>query len=583
MNLISKAKPNPAKNSSNTRIFLLLAGITIFVALVGFRMFYLQVVNREYYKNLAANQHTFDQTILPKRGDIYLTSSLNGQGLLVATNVSKNLVYVATKEITDRKTAANRLGKILEMDSKDVLARFDTGTENYAVIKKQISEEQSKAVEDLDIKGIYLEPETIRYYPEGSLAGNVLGFLGYKGNQRSGQYGIEGNFEAQLAGIAGQEGLEKGLSGAWITFATRNLTPAHDGDDITLTIDPAIQFQVQEVLRRTVTEHEAKSGSVVVINPKTGSVMAMASYPDFDPNFYNKVEDAVAFSNLTVSNDYEPGSVFKPLTMAMAVNENKVTPETTYFDTGEVELDDFKIKNSDGQAHGEQTMIQVLDESLNTGAVWVQQQQVGQESFKKYIQNFGFGKITGIELPGESKGDIENLNKKGKVFYGTASYGQGLTATPMQIVQAFTAIANGGKLVKPYVVSKVVHANGDVTNTDVKQLGKVLESRAAATISAMMVDVVENGHGKKAGVKGYYIAGKTGTAQVSAVGRAGYDANKTIGSFIGFGPVDNPAFLMLVRIDEPKDVKYAETTAAPAFGEIASFILDYLQVPPTRE
>ncbi len=581
MNSFLRSKQQPPKNSSNARIFLLLAAVSLFLVLIGFRMFYLQVVNRAFYDELASGQHDLEKTILPKRGDISLTSAVNGQNLLVATNVSKNIVYVVPKEIEDKQNVANKLALALQMEFADVVNRINNGTDNYAVIKKQIDEDVSKTITNLDLQGVYLEPETVRFYPEDTLASHVLGFLGFKENARVGQYGIEGRFEKGLAGTIGTEGIEKGLAGTWITFATRNLTPARDGDDILLTIDPAIQFKAQEVLKKTIEQHQATAGSVIIVNPKTGAIMALANFPDFNPNTYNIVPDISYYSNRVLAEDYEPGSIFKPLVMAAAINENKVSPETTYEDTGEVQLDDFKIKNSDGQAHGQQTMIQVLSESLNTGMVFVEQ-QLGHETFRKYVQNFGFGKITNIELPGEVRGNLDNLQKKGDVFFGTAAFGQGITVTPMQMIQSFTAIANGGKMMQPYVVNKVIHPGGSEEETKPNRIAQVIDSDTAATVSAMMVDVVENGHGKRAAVPGYYIAGKTGTAQVPYQDRVGYDPSKSIGSFVGFGPVDNPAFLMLVRIDNPSDVKFAETTAAPAFGEIASFILNYLQIPPVR-
>ncbi|HYC79398.1 MAG TPA: penicillin-binding transpeptidase domain-containing protein, partial [Candidatus Binatia bacterium] len=242
---------------------------------------------------------------------------------------------------------------------------------------------------------------------------------------------------------------------------------------------------------------------------------------------------------------------------------------------------DFKIKNSDGKANGVQTMTQVLEKSLNTGLVYVEQ-QLGHSKFKDYVDRFGFGKKTGIELPNEVLGNLDNLQKKGDIFFATASYGQGITVTPIQLVTAYTALANGGKMMRPYVVEKVVHANGSEEKTEPTKIDQVLDVRTAAQVTSMLVNVVENGHGKRAGVNGYFVAGKTGTAQVAYRDRVGYDPTKNIGSFIGYGPVDNPQFLMLVRIDHPQDVRFAESTAAPAFGEIAGFIFNYLQIPPTR-
>ncbi|MBI4363307.1 MAG: hypothetical protein HY545_00455, partial [Candidatus Doudnabacteria bacterium] len=249
---------------------------------------------------------------------------------------------------------------------------------------------------------------------------------------------------------------------------------------------------------------------------------------------------------------------------------------------GEVQVNDFKIKNSDGKANGVQNMSQVLEKSLNTGIVFVEQ-QLGHDNFKKYVERFGFGKPSDVQLSGEVPGDLNNLNKKSDIFFATAAFGQGITVTPLQLIAAYTAIANEGKMMKPYIVSKVVHPDGSEQEAYPQELGQIIDSKVSATLSAMLVNVVENGHGKRAAVKGYYIAGKTGTAQVAYKDRSGYDPSKNIGTFVGFGPVDDPRFLMLVKVDDPKDVRFAESTAAPAFGSIADFILHYYQIPPSRQ
>ncbi|HYC79858.1 MAG TPA: penicillin-binding transpeptidase domain-containing protein, partial [Candidatus Binatia bacterium] len=318
-------------NSYGLRIVLLLAGITGFIFLIIFRMFNLQIVHHQYYAALASNQHEFEKTILPGRGEIFL-DALNGrEPVLAATNVTKEIVYANPKEITSKGDAAAKLASVLGMPVQEILDKLSVnGT--YSAIKKQVEEDVAEQVKSLNLVGVYTEPETIRYYPEKNLASHVLGFLGFKGNQRVGQYGVEGKFESQLAGSNGLVGLEKDLAGRWITVASRNFVPAQNGDDIHLTIDPAIQYKAQEVLKRTVEEQKAAQGSVIILNPKTGAIMAMANYPDFDPNEYNKVPDISYYTNSSLSADYEPGSVFKPLTIAAAINEGKITPDSTYED-----------------------------------------------------------------------------------------------------------------------------------------------------------------------------------------------------------------------------------------------------------
>lgn len=570
----------PEKNSYNLRIFLLLSVLTAFILLIIVRLFHLQVTSHGYYQAIAANQHAGVGTVQPKRGEIYLSSFAQGTPLLVATNVTRYTVAAVPKNISDPAKTANQMAPYLQISAAD-LAKALASTNNYVVIKKQVPEDVGEKIKGLKLSGITLEATTERFYPEKNLASQVLGFLGFKDDKRVGQYGVEGKFEEQLAGTPGIEGAKKDASGKLLPDRTGDFIPAIDGDDIYLTIDPAIQVKVQEILQKSVSEHSADAGSVVIMDPKTGAIMAMASFPDFDPNVYNKVSDIGVFSNKILSADYEPGSIFKAFTMAAAINEGKITPETTFVNTGSVQVDDKLIKNSDPKPLGVQTMVQVLSESLNTG-VFFAEQQIGNETFKKYVERFGFGKPVNFELSGQSPGNLNNLKQKGDVFFATASFGQGITTTPIQLVQAYNALANGGRMVAPHIISKVVHPDGSEAVTEPDKGTQILEPKTASTLSAMLVDVVENGHGKRAGVKGYYIAGKTGTAQVSFTNKAGYDPNRNIGSFAGYGPVDNPRFVMLVRIDNPRDVKFAEATAAPTFGEIASFLLNYLQVPPTR-
>jgi stage V sporulation protein D (sporulation-specific penicillin-binding protein) len=268
--------------------------------------------------------------------------------------------------------------------------------------------------------------------------------------------------------------------------------------------------------------------------------------------------------------------------MAAAVEEGKVSPDSTYNDTGQVVESDGKvIKNSDGKAHGVSTMVQVLDESLNTGAVYVKE-QMGNAKFLDYLKKFGFGQKTGVELP-ETSGSLATLEKGNvKVNFDTAAFGQGITVTPLQLMEAYTALANGGVMMQPYIVQAHVKPDGKIVNTEPKKAGQVVSAQTASTISAMLVDVVENGHGKKAAVKGYYIGGKTGTAQVPRKDGQGYEPNNNIGTFIGYGPIEKPKFLMMVRVDHPRDVSFAESSAAPPFSQIAQFILNYYNIPPTR-
>ena len=527
-------------------------------------------------------QHSIYKKLMPSRGQIKLVDSISKDTLPLAVNTKSFLVYAVPQDILNPKLSASALAQVLALDPKDLLEKISNPDKKYVPLKKALSDQEQKQIAELKLPGIYFDSENTRFYPGNNLLSQVVGFVGFKdkSTQKSGLYGLEKFFEHDLAGSPGELVAEKDTSGGVIFAASSGGKPAVDGADLILTVDKTLEFQAESILKDSVVKNGADSGSIIIADPKTGAVLAMANYPDFNPNEFNKVTDPSMFSNIATLGNYEPGSVFKAITMAAALDVEKLTPETTYIDTGSVEVDGYKIQNSDHKAHGQQTMVQVLDESLNTGAIFAKE-QIGNEGFYKYLQKFGFGKATGIELP-EGKGNLDGLKAKIKVDYDTASFGQGISVTPIQLVQAYAALANQGKMMKPYIVQSKIFPDGKIENTNPRELGQVISSKTANILSAMLVSVVENGHGKRAGVPGYYIAGKTGTAQVPKKG-GGYEENNNIGSFVGFGPVEDPRFVMLVRIDHPRDVPFAESTAAPAWGAMAQLILNYYHIAPTRE
>jgi cell division protein FtsI (penicillin-binding protein 3) len=572
-------------NSHTTNFHKRIVILTVFLLLgflaVVYRLVVLQVVSADYYQALGSGRRTIIQKLLPTRGEIKISDKFSSTPYTVATTIEKPLVYAIPQQIKDAAETAQRLGPVLKLEPAEIQPKLLETSKKYVPLKKQLTDEEVEQIQALGLAGIAFDAEVTRFYPENELLSQVLGFVGYKGNDKVGLYGLEANFETVLKGAPGTLSQERAGGGAYIYGTPRNVTFAQDGDNLLLTIDKTLQFKAESILKNAVTVNEADSGSMVIVEPKTGAILALANYPGFNPNAYAKVEDPALYSNKAVTGNYEPGSVFKPLTMAAAINEGKVTPETTYTDTGQILIDTYTIRNADTKAHGVQSMTQVLQESLNTGIIFAKE-QIGNDMFLEYIKKFGFGKKTGVELP-ETPGNIKNLESKIKVNFHTASFGQGINVTPLQLVQAYTALANGGKMMKPYIVQARISPEGAVTKTEPESRGQVISEKTASTISAMLVNVVERGHGKKAGVPGYYIAGKTGTAQVPKKDGKGYEENNNIGSFVGYGPVEDPKFLMLVRVNHPRAVTYAETTAAPAFGEMAQFILNYYNIPPTRK
>jgi cell division protein FtsI/penicillin-binding protein 2 len=582
--MVVKSPRGKYNTAFHKRMVVLAVFLFLFFGYIACRLFVMEVVDGKVSRALADDQHSVIRKLFPVRGEIKISDKYSTDSYTVATNVERPLVYVVPQDIQNASVAAESLSSVLGLDPTEILVKISDKDRHYVPLKKQLTEDEVNKIKALDLLGVNFDYETYRYYPQGQLLSQVTGFVGYnKDNQKVGLYGLEKYFESSLAGKQGVLKEEKDTAGAWIFGSTRELDPAEDGSNLLLTIDKTLQYKAESVIADAVVHNEADSGTVIIMNPKTGAVLAMASYPTYNPNEYNKVktEDQWVFSNRATMAGYEPGSVFKPLTMAAAIDEGKVGPDTTYNDTGEVVVAKYHIKNSDNAAHGIQTMTQVLEQSLNTGAIFAKD-QIGNVEFLKYVKKFGFGKETGIELP-QLKGNLDNLRSNIEVNFDTATFGQGITVTPIQLMQAFTALANKGKMVQPYIVQSKIYSDGRVDETKTKVLDQVVSEQTANTLSAMLVQVVENGHGKKAGVPGYYIAGKTGTAQVpNKNGKPGYEENNNIGTFIGYGPVEDPQFLMMVRVDHPRDVTFAETTAAPAWGQLAQFILSYYNIPPTR-
>ncbi len=594
----------PSNRPRNRRIMFLSIVLFLFWGLIIAKLFYLQVLNYGQYAARALEQQGVERQLLPVRGRIFVRSASQSAGEAglypIVANQDYNLVYAAPANIEDATTTAKELNRILELDKQlalpediepaaaetaranflvDLTRRLSKKDDPYEPIKHKVKNELVAQIKELKLPGVGFIKESFRRYPEGDFASQVLGFVGFDADQRVGRYGLEGYFDKELAGESGLLSSEKDAAGFLIAVGRHLFQQAKNGSDLVLTLDRTIQFTACQKLKEAVEWHQADSGSLIIMEPFTGAIIAMCNFPSFNPDEYEKAADIKVFNNDAIFDAYEPGSVFKVITMAAALDTNKVTPETTYNDEGPLKFHNFTIKNSDNKYHGLQNMVDILDKSLNTGAVYAVQ-QTGNEVFAKYVADFGFGSLTGIELDSESGGNIAPLKKSGEIYSATASYGQGITTTALQLVTAFSAIANGGKLVKPYIVEEIIDPDGKIIKTEPQIVRQVISARTAALLQGMLVSVVKNIHGKRAGVEGYLVAGKTGTAQIPRQAGPGYEASAHIGSFVGFAPVDNPRFTMVVRIVRPKSVEFAESSAAPLFGEIAKFLLNYYQVPP---
>lgn len=579
-----KAKRKAKKASgADSRMQFLTTAIFLLFAIIFLRLCQLQVFKHGFYSALAQGQHEIYAKIIPQRGEIFLKDDSSGGIYSVAVNKEMHLVYAVPRSIKegDRADVAKRLSGQLELDYGEVLAKISKPDDSYEILKHKVSDEIADEIEKDGFEGIGIAPESFRFYPSGELAANVVGFVGYSGDEKKGQYGIEGSCEDTLEGKAGFLAQEKDAFGSWISFGNKSLESAVNGKDVVLTLDYTVQYLVEQKLKAAVEEYGAEGGSIIIMDPKTGAIVAMADYPTYDLNKYSEVEDMSTYLNSAVQDVYEPGSVEKVITMAIGIDSGKVSPSTTYTDTGVEKIDSWSIHNSDMKANGLQTMVGVLEKSLNTGSIFVER-QVGKKDFYAYLKKFGLNSPTGIELRGEASGNLANLETDKDINYATASFGQGISVTPIGMLTAVSALANDGKLMKPYIIDSYVDADGKATKTEPQVTRQVVSARTANLVSAMMVSVVENGHAKGAQIPGYKIAGKTGTAQIPSKDKKGYEEGRTIHTFVGFGPMPNPKFSVLVKLDAPKAL-YAESTSVKAFHAIAVELMQYYHLAPTKE
>jgi cell division protein FtsI/penicillin-binding protein 2 len=580
-----KQKTSHLKSPENSwRMYGLVFFVFFAAILIVGKLYFIQIARHAVYAALAENQYASKTEVQAKRGEIFLQDE--NSPYPVAVNRELQMAYAVPREMKNNEQSIDTLSSILDLDRNTLADKLSDPNDMFEVLKHKLSDEETQKIKDAKLAGIYLSPESFRYYPAGELAAQVVGFVGSNGQQQGGMYGLEAYWDKQLRGEPGSLAQESDSQGRWMPISDRSVEDTQNGPDIILTINHTVQFEVEKILKEAVDGFKADSGTVVVMEAKTGKILAMASQPSFDPNNFASTEDISAFNNPAVSQPYEPGSVFKAFTEAIGVDEGKITPDSTYTDTGVVREAGYAIRNASTDpfnGYGVQTMTQVLERSLNTGVIYIEK-LIGNTVFANYVKMFGFGQKTGIDLPGELAASTLNLNNpKTNINFFTAAFGQGITVTPLQLAAAYGAIANGGTLMKPYVVDTLKYSDGHEETTKPQEVRQVVSQDTAQKISQMLRDVVTNGNGKRADVPGYLVCGKTGTAQVASADAKGYDQGMTIGSFTGFAPMNDPQFVVVVKIVNPKTVQWAESSAAPATGQIMKFLLEYYKVQPTED
>lgn len=571
-------------------------------------------------------------------------TSLNLNGI----EVLDNAVFAYPAQISNTKDTASKLAELVQIPSTK-LTTILKGENRYVVLKRKLAPEISDQIIEIskndeteNFKGIDMTEEYFRYYPEKTLAANVIGYVD---RNNEGQYGIESSFNMQLKGTPGKFQTKKDSIGRQITVGESIITPAIDGDDIVLTIDRSIQLKVDQILEQAVKSYRADSGQIIIMDPQTGKIIAMSHYPSFDSNNYGEVfkrkeleltpeeinslyptateglyyfyvnaitldkynvfeekdengnshyyryENFVGpevYHNKIISWPYEPGSAFKTIVMAMGIDDGDITPNTTFNDSGPIGVDwnvytekyDFEIKNSHDY-FGLIDMNTVLAESLNTGMTFVSK-QIGPALFYSYLEKFGFLDKTDIEIDTENTGKIEYFEDWTESELATHAFGQGITITMLQLANAYSAIANGGTLMQPYIIDEIRHDNNTISKTEPKKIRQVISAETSAQMTAMLINAVENGVASPAKVENHFVAGKTGTSQTYKHGQALTGIGTTIATFAGFAPVNDPKFVIVIKFDRPKSTEWGAATAAPTFQKIGKYLFDYYNIPPDK-
>lgn len=576
--MVVTALPAPSAPARPLRLAALFGLVCLFALGIGGRLTYWQVLRASSLQRQITAEHTLDETVPAARGRV-----LDAKGDLLAGNLSVDYVYAVPNQIQQPAEVAARLAPFLDVAVDSLLPALSDTSKPYVRLAggRKFPSAVTENVQKLAIPGIFLEPATERVYPEVKLASHVLGFVD---GDSKGWYGVEGQYGDVVGGRPGRLQAERDTAGNEIAFSSRQWSPPQDGDDLVLTIDRTMQYIAERELDRAIVQHAASGGTVIVMDPRTGAIKAMASRPAFDPNKYQEAADHTeVFVNPAVTSQYEPGSTFKLVMMAAALNEGAVTPDTTYMDNGVLMVSGVPIRNWDLKANGLSNMVTLLQKSSNVGASWVATTKLGKDRFYRYVNLFGFGQPTGIDLQGEASGTVRDPSSKawGPTDLATNSFGQAISVTPIQLITAVSAIANGGIMMRPYVVDSVrdPHSQKVLRQTRPQIARQVISRETAATLMGMMVSAAEDGETHGTLVPGFHVAGKTGTASIPVAG--GYDPELTIASFVGAVPANDPQFVVLVKIDKPTDDPWGSLIAKPAFAIIAQELTRYLKLAPT--
>ncbi len=539
---------------------------------VAVRAFQLQILQGEKLKRLGERQHLKEWIVLPKRGTI-----LDRDGEPLAVSLEAQSVYARPRRLREPENIARGLAQILSLDRAGVERKLKK-EKPFVWLKRQITPKEAKKIKALNLAGVGMYYEPNRYYPQGQLAGQVIGFVG---RDSQGLEGVELQYDAYIQGETGSSVIERDALGRRVLVRGVGEIQIPPGADIHLTLDTSIQHLVEKQLEAAVAKFRAKAGIALVVEPFTGEILALANYPFFNPNSFSRYSSR-QWRNRAVTDSFEPGSTFKTILAAAALEEGVVGKEDLFYcEFGKYSYAGKTIHDSN--EYGWLPFYKIIQYSSNIGATKVAE-KLRKERYFKYIKRFGFGRLTGIDMPGEVAGLVRPPSEWSPIALATHSFGQGIAVTPMQLIMAYGAIANGGFLMRPFVVRRVVGPEGEVLVANQPHVvHRVVSEKTARLLTSILKGVVsDGGTGVMASVEGFEVAGKTGTAQKPDLVHGGYAPRKRVASFIGFVPADDPRLVLLVLVDEPEVNVYGGVVAAPVFGNIAGGVLRHLGVTPDK-
>lgn len=558
----------PQLDTIRFRLQFVIAGLVLVSGLLLVRLasfqFQLPDETVRYLETLRDSGYRRTLSLAAARGNIY-----DRHGESMAVNTLEYQIGVSPILIADAQRAATQLAAVLELNELDVYAAV-ISDRSWVPLASGVSAQQAGEVRELGLgSAITMQAIPRRSYPQGTLGSQILGFVS---GDLIGYYGVEGYYQGQLAGSQRSREISnipfELLLQDWET---------ETGRDIVLTIDRDVQFIAEDELARAIESTGATTGTILIMNPRDGEILAIANYPTFNPNNYFEIADTRLLSNPSISEQYEPGSVMKVITVAAALESGAITPDFTYNDQGLLEVGGITVRNWDRQAYGVVDVTQMLTDSLNVGATTVAL-RMGPTDFYTMIDRFGFGRLTGVDLQGEQSGTVRVPGDEdwSEAMYGTSAFGQGIAVTPLQMLSAVSAIANDGLIMQPHIVRRVIDG-GNVIDSVPTALRRPISAETAAAVTEMMVAVVRDGYEGSASLPGYTIAGKTGTAQIPIP--TGYDPQGSVASFVGFLPADDPQVAILIKLDRPRDY-WGSIVATPVFRRLVERLVVTLEIPP---